>query len=41
MDLNSLITTIISSSAALVAIIGGFLVSRVIALSSEQTGISG
>lgn len=39
MDLNNLITTIISSTAALVAIIGGFLVSRVISLSSEQNSI--
>lgn len=39
MDLNTLISTIIASTAGLVAIIGGFLVSRVISLSSEQTGI--
>lgn len=39
MDLNTLISTIISSTAGLVAIIGGFLVSRVIAISSEQNGI--
>ncbi|MED4798869.1 hypothetical protein P9684_03245 [Bacillus atrophaeus] len=39
MDLNGLISTITTSTAALVAIIGGFLVSRVISLSSEQTGI--
>ncbi|TYS14281.1 hypothetical protein FZC78_19185 [Rossellomorea vietnamensis] len=36
MDLNILITTIVTSTAALVAIIGGFLVSRIISLSSEQ-----
>jgi hypothetical protein len=39
MDLNTLISTIITSTAALVAIIGGFLVSRVISISSEQNGI--
>jgi len=39
MDLNGLISTITTSTAALVAIIGGFLVSRVISLSSEQNGI--
>lgn len=39
MDLNGLISTITTSTAALVAIIGGFLISRVISLSSEQTGI--
>lgn len=39
MDLNGLISTIISSTAALVAIIGGFLVSRVISLSSEKNSI--
>lgn len=38
-DLNTLISTIITATAALVAIIGGFLISRVITLSSEQTGI--
>ncbi|MEQ6355890.1 hypothetical protein ABNX05_14770 [Lysinibacillus sp. M3] len=37
MDLTSLITTIISATAALVAIIGGFLVSRVISLSNDQS----
>ena len=36
MDLTSLISTIITSTAALVAIIGGFLVSRVISISGEQ-----
>ena len=39
MDLNNLITTTTTSTAALVAIIGGFLVSRVISISSEQNGI--
>lgn len=39
MDLNILLSTIISATAALVAIIGGFLVSRVISLSSEQSSI--
>ena len=39
MDLNGLISTIMSSTAALVAIIGGFLISRVITLSSEKNGI--
>lgn len=38
--LETLISTIITSTAALIAIIGGFLVSRVIALSSEQNGIN-
>lgn len=38
-NLDILITTIITSTSALVAIIGGFLVSRVITLSSEQSGI--
>lgn len=37
--MDILISTIISSSAALVAIIGGFLVSRVITLSSEKSAI--
>lgn len=37
MDLTSLVTTIITSTAALVAIIGGFLVSRVISLSNDQS----
>ncbi|ERN51620.1 hypothetical protein [Alkalihalophilus marmarensis] len=39
MDLNNLISTIITSTAALVAIIGGFLVSRVISLASEQNSV--
>ena len=39
MDLNQLITTIVTATAALTAIIGGFLISRVITLSSEQSGI--
>ncbi|MEC1155033.1 hypothetical protein [Cytobacillus horneckiae] len=39
MDLNGLISTITTSTAALVAIIGGFLVSRVISLASDQNGI--
>lgn len=38
-SLNDLITTIIAATAGLVAIIGGFLVSRVIAIASEQNGI--
>ncbi|UYY98646.1 hypothetical protein OJ967_25385 [Peribacillus frigoritolerans] len=37
--MNGLITTIIAATAGLVAIIGGFLVSRVIAIASEQNGI--
>lgn len=39
MDLNILISTIMTSTAALVAIIGGFLVSRVITLSGEKNAI--
>lgn len=39
LDLNGFISTIINSTAALVAIIGGFLVSRVITLSGEKNGI--
>lgn len=39
MDLNILISTIITSTAALVAIIGGFLVSRVITLAGEKHSI--
>ncbi|SIT00446.1 hypothetical protein [Salimicrobium salexigens] len=39
MDLNVLISSIITATAALVAIIGGFLVSRVISLSSERSTI--
>ncbi|AUD14934.1 MULTISPECIES: hypothetical protein [unclassified Planococcus (in: firmicutes)] len=39
MDLNLLIATVITATAALIAIIGGFLISRVITLSSEQSGI--
>ncbi|GMA64214.1 hypothetical protein NZD89_02515 [Alicyclobacillus fastidiosus] len=39
MDLDILVSTIITATAALVAIIGGFLVSRVIAISSERGGI--
>jgi hypothetical protein len=39
MDLNTLISNIVTSTAALVAIIGGFLISRVIiTLSSEKNG---
>lgn len=38
-DLNILIGTIVTATAALVAILGGFLVSRVLTLSSEQNGI--
>ncbi|WP_427088526.1 hypothetical protein [Peribacillus simplex] len=38
--MNDLVTTIIAATAGLVAIIGGFLVSRVIAIASEQNGIS-
>lgn len=37
MDLTSLISAIISATAALVAIIGGFLVSRVISISNDQS----
>src|SRR5699024_3830435 len=40
MNLEVLISTIVTSTAALIAIIGGFLVSRVITLSSEQNGIN-
>lgn len=40
MNLDILISTIVTSTAALIAIIGGFLVSRVITLSSEQNGIN-
>lgn len=39
MNLDILLTTVITSTAALVAIIGGFLVSRVIAIASEQSGV--
>jgi len=39
MDLNILISTIITATAALVAIIGGFLVSRVITMASEKQSI--
>jgi len=39
MDLNILISTIVTATAALVAIIGGFLVSRVITMASERKGI--
>ncbi|MFP3356272.1 hypothetical protein R0K17_02825 [Planococcus sp. SIMBA_143] len=39
MDLNDLIMTIVTATAALIAVIGGFLISRVITLASEQTGI--
>lgn len=39
MDLSELIATIVTSTAALIAIIGGFLISRVITLASEQSGI--
>lgn len=39
MDLNILISSIITGTSSLVAIIGGFLVSRVISLSSEQSAI--
>lgn|SRR5699024_10410887 len=39
MDLNILISSIITGTSALVAIIGGFLVSRVISLSSERSAI--
>lgn len=39
MDLTVLISTIISTSAALTAIIGGFLVSRTITLNSERSNL--
>ena len=39
MDLNMLISTIITATAALTAIIGGFLVSRVITLASDKNSI--
>lgn len=39
MDLNLLIATVVTATSALIAIIGGFLISRVITLSSEQSGI--
>lgn len=38
-DLNILISTIMTSTAALVAIIGGFLVSRIITLSGEKNSL--
>lgn len=38
-DSGSLLATLAQSSAAVVAIIGGFLVSRLVALSSEREGI--
>lgn len=38
-DSTSLLATLAQSSAAMVAIIGGFLVSRLVALSSEREGI--
>lgn len=38
MDSNLLISTVATSTAALIAIIGGFLVSRVITLASEREG---
>src|SRR3954467_8057743 len=38
-DADSLLATLSQSSAAMVAIIGGFLVSRLVALSSEREGI--
>ena len=37
--MNTLISTIVISTAAVVAFIGGFLISRVITLSSVQTGV--
>ncbi|MGG1400283.1 hypothetical protein ABE288_21035 [Bacillus salipaludis] len=40
-DPNWLLTAIITISGSLVAIIGGFLVSRLIAISSERNGIKG
>lgn len=39
MDANTLLATLAQSTAAVVAIIGGFLVSRLVALSSEQEGL--
>ncbi|WP_077305726.1 hypothetical protein [Terribacillus halophilus] len=39
MDLNILISTIVTATSALVAIIGGFLVSRVITLAGEKNAI--
>ena len=38
-DPNSLLPTLAQSAAAIVAIIGGFLVSRLVALSSEREGL--
>jgi hypothetical protein len=40
-DPNELLTTLVSLNGGLVAIIGGFLVSRLIAMSSEKNGIKG
>jgi len=39
LDLSNLISTIITATAALVAIMGGFLVSRVITLASERNAV--
>lgn len=39
MDLNVLLTTVITATAALVAILGGFLVSRVITLANDKSQI--
>ena len=39
-DLSNFIVTIATSTAALIAIIGGFLISRVISLTSEQSSIA-
>lgn len=38
-DPNALLTTLSQSSAAIVAIIGGFLVSKLVAMSSEKEGL--
>ena len=38
-DPNALLATLAQSSAAIVAIVGGFLVSRLVALSSEREGL--
>lgn len=38
-DLNGLISTVAASTAAIVAIVGGLLISRLLALSSEKNGV--
>ena len=38
-DINALLSTIVQSAASFVAIVAGFIISRLLALSSERDGL--